>query len=112
MMDKEHFNTLELLKKEDKEFYYQGHNRIYQYFLTIVIILLSHKIFFLYLSKKNIFKFYTLMFMSVLILEVINSYLIFILNNNLNFKFKYYYLINFLMFLLFFIFTYRLNENN
>ena len=112
MMDKEHFNTLELLKKEDKEFYYQGHNRIYQYFLTIVIILLSHKIFFLYLSKKNIFKFYTLMFMSVLILEVINSYLIFILNNNLNFKLTYYYLINFLMLLLFFIFTYRLNENN
>ena len=32
MLDKEHFNTLELLKNEDKEFYYHGHNRIYQYF--------------------------------------------------------------------------------
>ena len=36
MMDKEHFNTLELLKNDDKEFYYHGHNRIYQYFLTFV----------------------------------------------------------------------------
>ena len=39
MMDKEHFNTLELLKNDDKEFYYHGHNRIYQYFLTLIIII-------------------------------------------------------------------------
>ena len=110
MMDKEHFNTLELLKKEDKNFTIKDIINLSVF--SVVIKLLSHKIFFLYLTKKNILKFYTLMFMSVLILEVINSYLIFILNNNLNFKLTYYYLINFLMLLLFFIFTYRLNENN
>ena len=27
MLDKEHFNTLELLNEKDKEFYYQGHNK-------------------------------------------------------------------------------------
>ena len=32
MYDKEHFNTYELLNKNDKEFYFHGHNRIYQYF--------------------------------------------------------------------------------
>ena len=37
MMDKEHFNTLELLKNDNKEFYYHGHNRIYQYLLTLII---------------------------------------------------------------------------
>ena len=34
MKDKEHFNTLQLLKNDNKEFYYHGHNRIYQYILT------------------------------------------------------------------------------
>ena len=42
--DKEHFNTFELLKKDDNEFYYHGHNRIYQYFLMLIIILISFKI--------------------------------------------------------------------
>ena len=55
MMDKEHFNTLELLKNDDKEFYYHGHNRIYQYFLTFVIIIISFKIFFILCFKKKIF---------------------------------------------------------
>ena len=32
LFDKEHFNTLELLNHDDKEFYFQGHNRIFQYF--------------------------------------------------------------------------------
>ena len=60
MMDKEHFNTLELLKNDDKEFYYHGHNRIYQYILTLVIIIISHlKFFLLYLKKKNVFKYYS-----------------------------------------------------
>ena len=52
MMDKEHFNTLELLKNDDKEFYYHGHNRIYQYILTFVIIIISFKIFLIMLQKK------------------------------------------------------------
>ena len=33
MYDKEHFNTFELINTDDKEFYYHGQNRIYQYFL-------------------------------------------------------------------------------
>ena len=44
MMDKEHFNTLELLKFEDKELYFHGHNRIYQCLLTLLILLISFKI--------------------------------------------------------------------
>ena len=57
MYDKEHFNTLELLKADDKEFYYQGHNRIYQYFLILMIVVISLKVFFIFISKKNVFKF-------------------------------------------------------
>ena len=74
MMDKEHFSTLELLKNGEKEFYFHGHNRIYQYILTFVIIILSSKIFFFYLSKKNIFIYY---FYSInLLILAIFSYVI------------------------------------
>ena len=110
MMDKEHFNTLELLKNEEKEFYFHGHNRIYQYILTFIIIILSLRIFFFYFSKKNIFIYYFFLFMSLLILQLINSYLIFLLNNKINFLIYYYYSINLLMLAIFSYFVLKLNE--
>ena len=111
MYDKEHFNTFELLKSDDKEFYYQGHNRIYQYLFIIMTVIISFKIFFVYVSKKSIFKYYSFIFIGILILQVINSYMVFLLNNN-NFNLLFFYLINFLL-ILFFCFTiFYLNENN
>ena len=111
MYDKEHFNTFELLKSDDKEFYYQGHNRIYQYLFILMTVIISFKIFFFYISKKSIFKYYTVIFIGILILQVINSYMVFLLNNN-NFNLLFFYLINFLL-ILFFCFTiFYLNENN
>lgn len=111
MYDKEHFNTFELLKSDDKEFYYQGHNRIYQYLFILMTVIISFKIFFFYISKKSIFKYYTVIFIGILILQVINSYMVFLLNNN-NFNLLFFYLINFLL-ILFFCFTiFNLNENN
>ena len=112
MLDKEHFNTIGLLNEVDKEFNIHGHNRIYQYFLTFVIVIISFKIFFIYASKKNVFKYYTFLFISVLLIQVVNSYLIFLLNNNSYFNLNYYYLINFLILLLFSFITLRFNENN
>ena len=112
MMDKEHFNTLELLGKQEKEFYYQGHNRIYQYFLTLIIVIISFKIFFLFKPKKNIIKYYILIFMSILVIQVINSYLIFLLNNNNFFNLYYYYLIHFLILTSFSYLILNFNENN
>ena len=112
MLDKEHFNTIGLLNEVDKEFYYQGHNRIYQYFLTFIIVIVSFKIFFIYASKKSVFKYYTFLFISVLLIQVVNSYLIFLLNNNSFFNLNYYYLINFILLLLFSYFILRFNENN
>ena len=112
MMDKEHFNTLQLLKNENKEFFYHGHNRIFQYFLTLGLVILSFKIFFIYVSKKNIFKYYSFIFFIVLIIQLINSYLIFQLNNNINFNLYYYYLINFLILIFFTYLILKSNENN
>ena len=111
MYDKEHFNTFELLNNDDKEFYYQGHNRIYQYFLIFNILLISSKIFFKNATKKNIFKYYSLIFIGVLLLQVLNSYMIFLLNNN-NLSLYIYYTINVLILSLFSYLILRFNENN
>ncbi len=112
MMDKEHFNTLQLLEKEDIDFYHHAHNRIYQYFLVLVIALASFKIILLYFSKKNIFKYYAFLFLIVLFIQVINSYLIFLLNNNSNFHLSYYYFINFTILSFFCYFMFKLNDNS
>ena len=112
MKDREHFNTLQLLKNEDKEFYYHGHNRIYQYTLTFIIIILSFKIFFIYVSKKSVFKYYAIIFFIVLIIQVINSFLLYLLNSNANFNLYYYYFINLLILTLFSYLVLNLNENN
>ncbi len=111
MYDKEHFNTIQLLNADNKEFYYQGHNRIYQYFLILAILIISFRVFFIYASKKNIFKYYILIFFGILLLQVINSYMIFLLNNN-SFTLYYYYIINFLLIFAFSFKIFNLNENN
>ena len=112
MFDKEHFNTLELLNKEDRDFYLQGHNRIYQYILVLVMILVSFRIFFIYPSKKSTFKYYLFIFLGVLIVQLINSYFIFILKNNNFFNLYYYYSLNFLFLLIFSYLIFNFNENN
>ena len=112
MKDKEHFNTAQLLKNENKELYYHGHNRIYQYILTFSIIILSFKIFFIYVSKKSVFKFYGIIFFILLIIQVINSYLLYLLNSNTNFNLYYYYFINLFILTLFSYLVLKSNENN
>ena len=112
MMDREHFNTFQLLNHENREFYFHGHKRIYQYLLTFIIVFLSFKIFFFYLSKKNIFIYYFILFISLLMLQVINSYLIFLLKNNPNFTLYYYYFINLIMLSIFSYTILKYNENN
>ncbi len=93
MMDKEHFNTFELINHEDKEFVNHGHNRIYQYILTIIIIYLSFKIIFLYEPKKNLVKKFGIIFIFLLIIQILNSYSIYVMNNN-SITAIYYYLSN------------------
>ncbi len=112
MMDREHYNTLELLKNDDKEFYYHGHNRIYQYILTFGLIICSFKIFFNYASNRGNLKYHFIIFFFVLIIQVINSYLLFLLNNNTNFNLYFYYFINLLILFLFTYLIFNSNENN
>jgi lipopolysaccharide export LptBFGC system permease protein LptF len=112
MMDKEHYNTLSLLKNNEKEFYFHAHNRIYQYILTFFILLLTSKLFFFYKSKKNVLKYYAIIFLVLLGIQVINSYLIYLLNYNEIFNLYFYYIINLLILSIFNYLIIRLNENN
>jgi len=93
LMDKEHYNTLELINHKNKEFINHGHNRIYQYILTIIIIYLSFKIIFLYEPKKNLIKKFGIIFIFLLIIQILNSYSIYLMNNK-NIITMYYYLFN------------------
>lgn len=111
-LDKEHFNTIQLLNEEKKEFYFQGHNRIYQYLLILVIVIISFKVFFIYAYKKNIFRKYLFLFICVLLIQVINSYLLFLLNNNKDFILYYYYIINLFILSVFSYFILNFNENS
>ena len=101
LMDKEHYNTLELINHKNKEFINHGHNRIYQYILTIIIIYLSFKIIFLYEPKKNLIKKFGIIFIFLLIVQILNSYSIYLMNNK-NIITMYYYLFN-LIILSFFV---------
>ncbi len=111
MLDKEHFNTFELLKEENKEFFLHGHNRIYQYFLVLITVIVSFKIFFMYVPKKNMFRNYIFLFLGILILQVFNSYLLYLLKN-INFNLYYYYFLNFLILTIFSYIILNFNENN
>ena len=88
--DKEHFNTLELMKHSDLEFKNHGHNRLFLYILTFFILLISLKIIFLFKEKKTIIQLFSYIFILLLIIQIINSYLIFLLNNNTINIFSYY----------------------
>lgn len=110
--DKEHFNTFELLNKDDKEFYYHGHNRIYQYFLLIIIIFISFRVFLIYKPKKSVFEYYFFLFLGMLVVQLVNSYLIFLLKNNEAFSLYYYYFINFFILSIYTYFITKFNENN
>ena len=95
LMDKDHFNTLELISHPEKEFRNYGHNKVFQYFFLIIIGLISFKIIFFYVNKiNNLFRFSAIFFL-ILLVQVINSYLIYLLDNFNYFNLIYFYSLNF-----------------
>ena len=95
LMDKDHYNTLELILHPEKEFRNYGHNKVFQYFFLIIIGLISFKIIFFYVNKmNNLFRFSKIFFL-ILLVQVLNSYLIYLLNNFTSFNLIYFYSFNF-----------------
>lgn len=108
LMDKEHYNTLELINHKNKDFINHGHNNIIQYIFLILISIVSLKIIFFYENKKNnIYKF-SFIFFVILIIQIFNSYLIYLLNNFDQISVTHYYIINFISFFFGFTFIQKL----
>ena len=99
LMDKDHYNTFELISNSEKEFRNHGHNRIFQYFFLLVVSLISLKIIFYYINKRNNTIRFSLIFIIILTVQILNSYLIYLLNNFDSFNITYFYSINFIFLL-------------
>ena len=106
LLDKEHYNTLGLLKHQNKDFVNHGHNRIYQYLLTILTIFASLKIIFFYGGKKNLLMKFSYIFLYLLFLQIVNSYSIYLMNTE-KLLLLNYYIINLI---LLFISSYFMNK--
>ena len=96
LMDKDHYNTFELIYHPEKEFRNHGHNKIFQYFFLILVGLISLKIIFFYLNKRTNLLHFSLIFLLILSAQIINSYLVYLLDNFNSFNLIYFYLINFI----------------
>ena len=96
LMDKDHYNTIELIYHSEKEFRNHGHNKIFQYFFLVLVGFISFKIIFFYLNKRNNLLHFSLVFLLILFAQIINSYLVYLLDNFDFFNLIYFYLINFI----------------
>jgi lipopolysaccharide export LptBFGC system permease protein LptF len=94
-LDKEHFNTLDLINHNDLDHKIHGHNRLFQYIIIICVILISLKIVVHLSERKKIFKLFSFIFLLLLIVHILNSYLIFLANNE-TIDVVIYYFLNFI----------------
>ena len=95
LMDKDHYNTIELISHPEKEFRNYGHNKIFQYFFLIIVGLISFKIIFFSVNKMNNLLRFSMIFFLILLIQVLNSYLIYLLDNFSSFNLIYFYSFNF-----------------
>ena len=94
LMDKDHYNTLELILHPQKDFRNHGYNKILNYFILLIVSLISLKIIFLYRNKKNNFLDFSFIFILILIVQILNSYFIYLLNNSNSFNVIHYFSVN------------------
>jgi hypothetical protein len=91
--DKQHFNTIELMNHNNIDFVIHGHNRLFQYLLTLYVIMISIKVFFIFREKESLFKLFSYIFALILFIQIINSYLIYSFSNQ-NINISNYYILN------------------
>ena len=94
LLDKDHYNTFELISHKEKDFRNHGHNKIFQYFFLIIVGLISLKIIFYYVNKTNNLMPFSFIFFLILSVQILNAYLIYLLDNFNSFSLIYFYSIN------------------
>ena len=110
LMDKDHYNTFELITHPDKDFNNHGHNKIFQYFFLIFASLISFKVIFFYINKTNNLLRFSLIFFIILLIQIINTYLVYLLDNFNSFNIVYFYCINLVHLLSAYFFVYKVLE--
>lgn len=93
LLDKEHFNTIQLLKNTEKDFKNYGHSRIVQYLIFISLILLSNNIIFKNHDRNSKDYKKVILFINLIFLYLLNSYLLYELNGG-NITIYTFYIIN------------------
>jgi lipopolysaccharide export LptBFGC system permease protein LptF len=96
LLDKDHYNTFELISHPEDEFRNHGHNKIFHYFFLILVSSISLKIIFFYENKKNNLSKFSFIFLLILLVQILNSYLVYLLDNLNSFNLSYFYSINFI----------------
>ena len=110
LMDKDHYNTFELITHPDKDFKNHGHNKIFQYFFLIFVCLISFKVIFFFNNKaNNLFRF-SYIFFIILLIQIINAYLVYLLDNFNSFHLVYFYCVNFVFLLSAYFFVNKILE--
>jgi lipopolysaccharide export LptBFGC system permease protein LptF len=94
LLDKDHFNTFELISHPDFEFRNHGHNKVFHYFFLIFVGLISLKIIFFYENKKNNYSKFSFIFVLILLVQILNSYLVYMLDNFSSFNLFNFYSVN------------------
>jgi len=105
-MDKDHYNTFELITHPDIGFSNHGHYRVFQYFFLFLVCLISLRIIFFLKNKKNNVLHFSFIFFLIFIIQIINSLFVYLLNNSTILSIVNYYIIN--LFLL--IFAYYISR--
>lgn len=110
LLDKEHYNTLSLIKSDEKDFRHEGHKRVIHYVFFLILILTSNKII---LRKKNqkLYDYKNIfLFIYSILIYLINSYLVYALNNGI-INIYYYYLINIIPLYFFIHYVFKKYDN-
>ena len=93
--DKDHYSTIELINHSERDFKNHGHNKIFYYMFLIFTVMVSFKVIFFYDKNKNKEKL-LLIFLMIFLIQIFNSYLIYLLNNTKVIDLKIYYFLNFI----------------
>ena len=105
LMDKDHYNTIELLSHSEKDFINHGHNNIFQYLFILVICLISSKTNLFFRMKNNNTKNFLSIFIFALVIQILNSYLTYLLNGFQTININHYYAINITSLIIFYFYT-------
>lgn len=110
LLDKEHFNTKELITNKQKDLINHGHSRIINYLIFIIILMSSNKIIYKNILRKDRSINNIIVFLFLIIIYVFNSFFLYLLNQE-QININGFYLFNSLFLILYLLYIFKYYEN-